>query len=516
LPINHHSLAFTKALMGMTQVLLAIKQQITDLSHRRRASMRGRLPVCGLLRAGIPALGALALLSTPCGAHQVDTSVGPFYSGMLHPLLSNEHLLPMLALALVVSQCGRKAGYWSLALFPTALIMGLLCGRALPLLEDALRVAHHVALVILGGLLLVAARQPLSLIAASVALTGLILGFRSGIDWQASGVGFGFAPGLACSGIVVMALFGGGFPDASTRFMRTVRNICGVFFALIGVAMLSGYWSTGDGPMIRGVGWPTESDLTALVSSDPLSPALILAAFLGAALWGAGHALTPGHGKAIVAAYLIGARSTARHALGLGITVTVTHTLGVFMLGLLALFASRHVAPERLYPWLGAVSGLIVLLLGAVMVKQRLMPLLQHKIRPADADHAHAHSPADHDHGHTHTLPGDDGAPVTWRALIGLGVSGGMLPCPSALVLLLSAVSIQRTGFGMLLVIAFSLGLAGVLTTVGLLFVRGRRLIEGMPAATTVGRYVPAFSAVIITIMGLIITAAALGRMGSL
>ena len=175
---------------------------------------------------------------------------------------------------------------------------------------------------------------------AAVPLTGLVLGFRSGIDWQASGVGYGFLPGLALTGLAVMALFAGGFPRASDRFTRGARTLCGLFFAVIGLAMLSGYWVTDSGPMIRGVGLPSEADLTAMVREAPLRPALLAGALFGAFLWGAGHALTPGHGKAIVGAYLIGARSTARHAVYLGLTVTVTHTLGVFILGALALFAA--------------------------------------------------------------------------------------------------------------------------------------------------------------------------------
>lgn len=480
------------------------------------------------------AIGILGLLPSPVGAHLVNTDVAPFYAGMLHPLMSNEHLLPMLALALVVSQGDKAAGYGALLLFPATLVLGTFGGSALPSLASVFRMANQAGLAILGGLLLAPIRKSLPLVVTAVILTGLILGFRSGIDWQGSGVGYRFIPGIALTGLVVMALFAGGFPKTTGGFTRAARILCGIFFTVIGLAMLSGYWTSGDGSIIRGVGLPTDADLTAMVRGDRLSPALLMGAIFGAALWGAGHALTPGHGKAIVGAYLIGARSTARHAVYLGLTVTITHTLGVFVLGLVALFASRYVLPEQLYPWLGAVSGLIVLLLGAVMVRRRLLPLL--KTRKTDGDrepvespvgHPHAHHHITHDHthgqdhhhpaasdahGHVHRLPGDDGAPVTWRSLIGLGISGGLLPCPSALVLLLAAVSIQRTGFGMVLVLAFSLGLAGVLTTVGLLFVKGRRLLRRTPVATAMARYVPAASAVVITIIGLAITGGAIAQ----
>lgn len=485
-----------------------------------------------LLRSTFTATAILTLLPSPVWAHTVITDVTPFYAGMLHPLMANEHLLPMLALALVVSQGDKAAGYGALLLFPATLVLGIFGGSALPSLASVFRMANQAGLAILGGLLLAPIRKSLPLVATAVILTGLVLGFRSGIDWQGSGVGYRFIPGIALTGLVVMALFAGGFPKATGGFTRAARILCGLFFTVIGLAMLSGYWASADGPMIRGVGLPTETDLTAMVRSDRLSPALLMGAIFGAAVWGAGHALTPGHGKAIVGAYLIGARSTVRHAVYLGLTVTITHTLGVFVLGLVALFASRYISPEQLYPWLGAVSGMIILLLGAVMVRHRLLPLLKTKKTDSDLDrtepqdlnsHAHHHMAHDHpqgqdhhhpsaadDHGHVHRLPGDDGTPVTWRSLIGLGISGGLLPCPSALVLLLAAVSIQRTGFGMILVLAFSLGLAGVLTTVGLLFVKGRRLLRRTPAATAMARYVPTASAVVIMIIGLVITGRAI------
>ena len=231
----------------------------------------------------------------------------------------------------------------------------------------------------------------------------------------------GFVPGLALTGLVVMALFAGGFPKATDGFTRAARILCGVFFTVIGLAMLSGYWASGDGSMIRGVGLPTEADLTAMVRSDRLSPALLMGAIFGAALWGAGHALTPGHGKAIVGAYLVGARSTARHAVYLGLTVTITHTLGVFVLGLIALFASRYILPEQLYPWLGAVSGLIVLLLGAVMARRRLLPLLQPKKADGDLErtdrlhlNSHARQPIDHGHPHVHGSSATFGGGRSW------------------------------------------------------------------------------------------------------
>ena len=131
---------------------------------------------------------------------------------------------------------------------------------------------------------------------------------------------------------------------------------------------------------------------------------------LTAFVWGAAHALTPGHGKAIVASYLIGSRSTPWHALYLGLTVTLTHTLGVFALGLVALFAARYVLPEQLYPWLAAASGLIVAGLGATMFVSRLRQLRLGGGHSHGHEHGHRHGDHD-DHGRDHQHAGKRSAP---------------------------------------------------------------------------------------------------------
>jgi nickel/cobalt transporter (NicO) family protein len=119
----------------------------------------------------------------------------------------------------------------------------------------------------------------------------------------------------------------------------------------------------------------------------------------------------------------------------------------------------------------------------------------------------------DHEHGHSYLPPGTDGSPVTWRSLLGLGISGGLLPCPSALVLLLTAVSLNRAALGMVLVVAFSLGLAGVLTTVGLLFVKGSRLVQQLHRVGTWSRLLPAGSALVIMMIGIWLTAESVSRL---
>src|SRR5215217_5265604 len=257
----------------------------------------------------------------------------------------------------------------------------------------------------------------------------------------------------------------------------------------------------------------------ALVSVERLSAAVVALSMLAAFFWGAAHALTPGHGKAVVAAYLVGACGTARHAGILGLTVTLTHTAGVFVLGAVTLYLSRYILPDVLYPWLSVTSGLLVVLIGLVLLYRHLAKMpndrkaghthVEHT-HPHDGEHSHAHSHG----GHTHSHPPADGSNVTWRGLMALGVSGGLVPCPAALVLLLGAISLDRLGFGMVLVLAFSAGLAVVLTGIGLLMIYSRKLFERFSFETRVPRLLPIVSASIITLAGVGIALGALQQTG--
>ncbi len=270
-----------------------------------------------------------------------------------------------------------------------------------------------------------------------------------------------------------------------------------------------------------------------LVATDNLTPSTIVFLLLFAMVLGAQHALSPGHGKTVVAAYLVGARGTARHALFLGVTVTATHTLGVYALGLVTLYLSQYILPERLYPLLQVVSGLLVVGIGAWLFATRLGGALRYRRQAAQDQHGHdhAHDHADHPHehphdddhhhshshggrAHSHLPPGADGQKVSWRSLLALGISGGLLPCPSALVVLLSAISLHRVAFGLLLIVAFSIGLAAVLVGIGLLLVYARRVFQrfsvGGGFAT---RLLPAISALLIMVAGLVLTLQALPQM---
>lgn len=259
-----------------------------------------------------------------------------------------------------------------------------------------------------------------------------------------------------------------------------------------------------------------------LINATTLSPWAILLALLAAFGWGAAHAFSPGHGKTIVGAYLVGSRGTVRHALFLGLTTTITHTAGVFALGFVTLFAAQFILPEKLYPWLSMVSGVFVVVIGAMMIKDRLHSFLSghthhHNHHDHDHDHNHDHDHS-HDHGphghHHHLPPGTDGSPVTWRGLLALGISGGLLPCPSALVLMLGAISLERVSFGLALIVMFSLGLASVLTAIGVVLVYAGKFFQRIPESGPLFRFVPVASALFITVVGVGITLQALMSIG--
>jgi nickel/cobalt transporter (NicO) family protein len=229
----------------------------------------------------------------------------------------------------------------------------------------------------------------------------------------------------------------------------------------------------------------------ALIDRGEFSLGVVLVSLLIAAFWGAAHALTPGHGKALVAGYLVGTRGQPRHAFVLGATVTVTHTAGVFALGLVTLLLSQFVVPERLYPWLTLVSGLLVVAVGLGVLRQRLRA---RRGRPHDHGHHHGHQ-----HGHHH-----EHAPTS-RGIVGIGVAAGLLPCPSALVVLLAAIALHRVAFGMALIVAFSIGLAATITAIGLLAVLARRAFSRARLDGPVIRALPAISAAVIVVVGLAI-----------
>jgi nickel/cobalt exporter len=323
-----------------------------------------------------------------------------------------------------------------------------------------------------------------------------------------------------------------------------------------------------------------------LVSSHDLTVRIGFLAVLIAFVLGIFHAVAPGHGKTVMAAYLVGQNGSLRQALGIGASVTLTHTAGVLVLGLL-LSASTVATPERLYPWLGAISGMMLASIGMALLlrawRMRRLGLAgiwhshapgaaghvhtvpQSRRRPKPAAlpatqlHTHEHYPSsparrttagvatatatatfapsrvhlhdfvqvhDHEHGthghddHDHAAPeealdGNDQS-IGWKWIIAMGFAGGMVPSPSALLVLLGAVALGRTWFGVSLVIAYGTGMAVTLIAAGLLLVRARQHIETVvehaktQRLIRVMRYLPLLTAIVIVGGGLLVTARAL------
>lgn len=278
---------------------------------------------------------------------------------------------------------------------------------------------------------------------------------------------------------------------------------------------------------------------------------------------GALHALEPGHGKTMVAAYLVGSRGTIKHAAMLGGLVTFTHTASVFLLGFVTLFLSKYILPESLMKMMGTISGVTIVWIGGLLLWRRLRKLLQpgaasgahhhhshtsslaggHSHQGHDHQHHHhahenhhSHGPHDHSHGHSHShahghshshaheghhqshaahghhhLPEGE---VTLGSLFALGVSGGLLPCPAALVILLSCISIGRAGFGLLLLCTFSAGLALVLMLIGFTVLLLKKSVSGGARSARLAmwaRFAPVVSAASIFVIGIYMTGVAMG-----
>ena len=233
---------------------------------------------------------------------------------------------------------------------------------------------------------------------------------------------------------------------------------------------------------------------TELMAGKQIGLGVMLLGALIAAGLGALHALEPGHGKTIVAAYLVGSKGTARHAFLLGLIVTIAHTAGVYLLGGVTLFAQKYIVPDRLYPFLSVMSGILIAGMGIYILLTRF----------TGVDLSHSHGPGGHSHGIW--LSSRPEEKIGRRELAALGITGGIVPCPAALVVLLSAVTLHRVGFGLFLIFAFSLGLAAVLIAMGLAAVYAGKLMSRLRTdGPVLQRWLPVASAAMITMVGCVV-----------
>ncbi len=273
-----------------------------------------------------------------------------------------------------------------------------------------------------------------------------------------------------------------------------------------------------------------------LTTNQELTPAVLFVSLLAAMALGALHAFSPGHGKAVVGAYLVGSRGNWQHAVFLGLIVTATHTAGVYALGFVTLFLSAYVLPEQLFPWLGFISGLLVAIIGIQLLSQRWRAARmkttsfdravnsmrgQSSLELAHAYAApHAHAAAQ-THSHVFATPEEEAAHArehldeiktlekpSWKNLVSLGISGGLLPCPSALVVMLSAIALGRVLYGLYLIVGFSLGLASVLVITGLLLLYAGKFAGKHLQGERVGpvmRFLPIVGALVVSFLGVAI-----------
>jgi nickel/cobalt exporter len=259
--------------------------------------------------------------------------------------------------------------------------------------------------------------------------------------------------------------------------------------------------------------------LSKFLHERQLTPWMILVALAAAFALGSAHAFTPGHGKTIVAAYLVGSRGTLKHAAFLGAMVTFTHTIVVFALGVATLFLFKYIVPEKMTEILGAISGLTIAVIGGWMLFKRIRARRSaqphehqhHHHHPHTHPHTHAHDHHHHGYGtHSHSHVPEE---ISWKGLVALGASGGLVPCESALVLLLGAIALGRVGLGLLLLLSFSLGLALVLMVIGMLVLYAKNLLPESKRSSNhpLVRWAGIASPALVLIVGIVMTGVSLG-----
>jgi ABC-type nickel/cobalt efflux system permease component RcnA len=271
------------------------------------------------------------------------------------------------------------------------------------------------------------------------------------------------------------------------------------------------------------------NEISSLLQTRDLTPPIVIVSLLTAMVLGAAHALTPGHGKTVMAAYLVGTRGTGRQAVALGLTVTIAHTVGVLLLAVVVLSVSR-VTPEAFNHATGIVSGLLVVSIGGWLFFRQGLPAIRARLASAeghehhdgvdghvhDDDHVHGHAHDDgaHRHGgveHRHLPPA--GEPLTWRSLFALGLFGGLVPSINALIILLATLATGRAAYGLVLVVAFGTGMAIVLGGTGVGLVYASRWLARSPSRSPLGRLAllaPAITSVVIIAVGLVVTGQAI------
>ncbi len=253
--------------------------------------------------------------------------------------------------------------------------------------------------------------------------------------------------------------------------------------------------------------------------SQPLTFSLVIIALIVSFVLGGLHALTPGHGKAIVAAYLVGTRGRIIDAIFLGLVVTFTHTFSVIALGVILLLTKNQFAQEDIVMWLSLVSGLLIVGIGGWLLAKNMKQYYSDKTNSPEDDHSHSHPHShnhshSHGHGHGHSHSHAPSERTGFWGLLTLGISGGIVPCVDALIGLLFAIYIDKLTWGIVILCAFSLGLAAVLVAIGILMVMAKPIIERFTGEGIWLKRLPIISATVVIVLGAVLVVKALIGVG--
>jgi len=302
------------------------------------------------------------------------------------------------------------------------------------------------------------------------------------------------------------------YPNAQ---LSSPRNLTAVRIDVNGTSVAAqpeaGVVTTSATPVSSVVRSNALSEMLARGTGDPW---IVFVTLLVAIGLGALHALEPGHGKTLLAVSLVGARATVRQASILAGALTVAHTAGVLALGVAINVFKGYFVPETIYPWITLLSGIVIVLIGARAVQRQIQlrqPFAHSHAHSHPHAHPHAHDHVHHPHEHgdahadleharLHAIPGS--APLRFGSTVWAAMSGGIAPCPAALVVLLAAIALDRVGYGILVIVAFSFGLAVTLTATGIAVVRGAAWLQNRPQFDRVARYGPLASALVIATIG--------------
>ena len=295
-----------------------------------------------------------------------------------------------------------------------------------------------------------------------------------------------------------------------------------IFSLIVIVAVACTFAFAGEGHEHTG-------DQIKKLITQPLTFSFAIIALVVSFVFGGLHALTPGHGKAVVAAYLVGTRGRIIDAIFLGLVVTFTHTFSVITLGVVLLFAKDRFAQEDVVMWLSLISGLLIVGIGGWLLARNMKQYYSGRLNsPTDDhphthhDHAHTHSHGGHTHshgGHTHSHGGHTHSHVPSKrtgfwALLSLGISGGIVPCVDALIGLLFAITLDKLTWGIIILCAFSLGLAAVLVAIGILMVMAKPVIERFTGEGIWLKRLPIISATVVIVLGAVLVFKALNDVG--